>query len=392
MDDRPNPNDKEEGGDNDGRGSQKQSKYSSLNSLIWPAGEATRQPLQSRLDILWNAFTERESVNLGSVAAEKALYTIGAPSKRRKQVPINVRVPASTTRRIMKSDDEVDQMISKDAVVIMGKIIELFVMDLTVRAVHNVMEEDRKIVKIDDIVSGASTSNMFDFLCDTLPAKEFYEAHKAQRPAEENDALQSGTFNAADRMHFSSRIKMLTSAVPRINRPSPQQTQEHRLNEMRKVGLMSVQCLQQQQLSSLYANPSFYSISSIASSIIDQFSEELINLNSQLPSGALPECPSPSDSNRPLPSLSFQDDSVHQGHGQQFQQQPDEFPMLWEQTHHIEYPYRIEEPNECPPITDADIEEEENDLYSEGDEDDDDDNDDDDDDDDDSGNDNDYDD
>lgn len=336
----------------------KRPRYSIVNPAFGSSSDTTKRTLQEKISALWERFAEREGVGPGSVAARKAMQVMEGAPKRRKLVPVKAKIPMSTTRRIMRMDDDVCQMISKDATVIMGKIVELFVMDLAVRAAHVTLGEERQVVKRSDIAAGANTNIMFDFLCDMFPIKEYSAARRAYNPgSEKTPLLPRKRFQAASSPSHEPYVTIL-----------PQDPQESQTKKPEAEEETPIQTLQQQQLSSLYGNPSFYSISDIATSIIDQMSENLARCNSHPPAEPQPsgfpvllnDIPPPTSSSSSLPHPQSQQFDHSSG-----------FPTLWEQDHRVEYPYRVGIPSECPPPTDADIEEEENDLYDDEDEDDD---------------------
>ena len=356
--------------------SRKRLRYSALNSLAGCTGDAMKRPLQEKLDDLWNGFAEREDVSPGSAGAARAIQVMTGALRRGKYAPIKTRVPLSTTRRIMKSDDEVRQMVSKDAVAIMGKIVELFVMDLTVRALHVASGEERRVIKVSDIVTGACSNIMFDFLCDIFPVKEFREAREAYcSGAQQPQSLQ---LLQKQRQYDSQFPHSGLAPLPPSLLPRPlgnarlmkkqQMIQRQQQTEAEKIE--AINYLQHQQLSSLYNVPGLYSVSSIASNIIDQLSEGAQGLSSQLDfNGPSQPASLQNSSLPPISSSSLLLSQIQQQHQPQqlpAQQQMNEFPALWSQSRQIDYPYKFGLSSNFTAVpTDADIEEEENDLYDE---------------------------
>ncbi|KAH3764915.1 nuclear transcription factor Y, gamma [Pelomyxa schiedti] len=85
-----------------------------------------------------------------------------------RQKPL-LGLPWSRVRKMMKQDGEMTQMVSVDAAVLMTRVTELFIQDLTLRSLNHMDSTHKKTLQKSDIVHAVSSSDKFDFLIDLVP-------------------------------------------------------------------------------------------------------------------------------------------------------------------------------------------------------------------------------
>lgn len=109
----------------------------------------------------------------------------------------------------MKSDEDVkvgahfyDQMISAEAPILFAKACELFITDLTYRALFNTNLHKRKTLQKSDIEAIVNRTEMFDFLIDIVP-----------RDGTERDFQQKQDY---DKSMIAATQRVQTSARPML--------------------------------------------------------------------------------------------------------------------------------------------------------------------------------
>ncbi|KAJ6793321.1 nuclear transcription factor Y subunit C-2-like [Iris pallida] len=86
----------------------------------------------------------------------------------------NYSLPLTRIKKIMKADEDV-RMISAEAPVVFAKACEIFVLELTLRAWMNTVENKRTTLLKNDIAAAITRTNTFDFLVDIVPRDELNE-------------------------------------------------------------------------------------------------------------------------------------------------------------------------------------------------------------------------
>lgn len=83
-------------------------------------------------------------------------------------------LPLARIKKIMKSDEDVraSVMISGEAPLLLCKACELFTLDLTMRAWAHTDATNRRTLQRSDVADAVATTEMFDFLADTVPRDE----------------------------------------------------------------------------------------------------------------------------------------------------------------------------------------------------------------------------
>lgn len=76
-------------------------------------------------------------------------------------------LPLARIKRIMKSDEDVD-MISAEAPILFAKACELFILDITVRALYEAECEKRVNIEKEDFFSVFHSTDVFDFLSEAV--------------------------------------------------------------------------------------------------------------------------------------------------------------------------------------------------------------------------------
>ncbi|XP_027338205.1 nuclear transcription factor Y subunit C-1-like [Abrus precatorius] len=83
-------------------------------------------------------------------------------------------LPLARIKKIMKADEDVD-MISGEALVVVAKACEMFIMELTTRAWVKAEENRRLTLQKNDIRYAISRTDAFDFLVDIVPRDDTVE-------------------------------------------------------------------------------------------------------------------------------------------------------------------------------------------------------------------------
>jgi histone H3/H4 len=83
-------------------------------------------------------------------------------------------LPLARIKKLMKSDEDVRSqvMVSGEAPLLLCKAIELFTLDLTLRAWAHTDGTGRRTLQRSDIADAIATAEHLDFLMDTVPRDE----------------------------------------------------------------------------------------------------------------------------------------------------------------------------------------------------------------------------
>jgi len=83
-------------------------------------------------------------------------------------------LPLARIKKMMKGDSDVraSVMISGEAPLLLCKACELFTLDLTMRAWAHTDATNRRTLQRADVADAVATTEMFDFLADTVPRDE----------------------------------------------------------------------------------------------------------------------------------------------------------------------------------------------------------------------------
>lgn len=94
----------------------------------------------------------------------------------------NQQLPLARIKKIMKSDEDV-RMISAEAPVLFAKACEYFILELTQRAWGAAEEGKRRTLQRSDVSAAIQSTDIFDFLVDTVPREDGGEPGDAPAPA-----------------------------------------------------------------------------------------------------------------------------------------------------------------------------------------------------------------
>ena len=117
---------------------------------------------------------------------KKELQDVNAIQEKPEQFK-NHQLPLARIKKIMKSDEDV-KMISAEAPILFAKACELFIMDVTFRALFHTNYNKRKTLQKSDIASTVGMSEMFDFLIDVIPREEPDKDFLAKREADKTSS------------------------------------------------------------------------------------------------------------------------------------------------------------------------------------------------------------
>ncbi|KAH0462467.1 hypothetical protein IEQ34_010042 [Dendrobium chrysotoxum] len=81
------------------------------------------------------------------------------------------RLPVSTIKRIMKTDDDV-KMISAEAPVLFARACEMFIHEITHKGWAHAQDKNRRTIKKEDIVAAVNQTDYCDFLVDIRTTEE----------------------------------------------------------------------------------------------------------------------------------------------------------------------------------------------------------------------------
>ena len=82
-------------------------------------------------------------------------------------------LPLARIKRVMKLDNDIkSMMISHEAPVLLSKVCELFILELTLRAWQETDNTKRKTMQKNDLILACSKCDMYDFLVDIIQREE----------------------------------------------------------------------------------------------------------------------------------------------------------------------------------------------------------------------------
>jgi hypothetical protein len=92
-------------------------------------------------------------------------------------------------------------MISAEAPILFSKACELFIKDITYRALYYTSTGKRKTLQKSDIASAIRENDMFDFLIDVIPREEVSKDYMSKRELEGSSLASNyqGSFNVVQR-------------------------------------------------------------------------------------------------------------------------------------------------------------------------------------------------
>ena len=89
----------------------------------------------------------------------------------------NHSLPLARIKKIMKVDEDV-RMISDEALVIFARACEMFILELTLRSWNHTEENKRRTLQKNDITATITRTDIFDFLVDTITARDSWDDHE----------------------------------------------------------------------------------------------------------------------------------------------------------------------------------------------------------------------